>query len=143
MAVYRAPMRSRDDGVDPGLAVDRALRLGLCGVGGRLPVAPVDLDDAVAATEVTHGPRAAARLRRFAQVADGSVVWTRDAQGDFWSGVLSGAWRYDGDAKAHAADLVHVRPCSWSAAPDQPPDAVLASFARGGRNFQRVTRAVG
>ncbi|MDH6287585.1 hypothetical protein M2275_002489 [Rhodococcus opacus] len=34
--VYRAPMRSRRDDVDPGLAVQRALAMDVCGIGGLL-----------------------------------------------------------------------------------------------------------
>ena len=44
-------------------------------------------------------------------------------------------------AEAHAVDLVHVRPCMWRAEPladDEIPPAVRHTFARGGRNWQRV-----
>ena len=40
-SAYRAPMRSRDDDVSDGPAVERALELGVCGMGGRLDDAPV------------------------------------------------------------------------------------------------------
>jgi hypothetical protein len=139
VSTYRAPMRSRLDDVDPALAVERALDLGVCGVGGRLTVEPTTLDEAVRAVALAHDERVAARLRRFALVDDGAEVWTRDAGGRFVVGVLEGPWRWDGDDQAFAADLQHVRRCTWSA-PDAPvPHAVLASFERGGRNFQRIT----
>ena len=138
MPVYRAPMRSRRDDVDPTLAVGRALRLGLVGIGGRLATAPDSLAQALGATYDEHSERAAARLRRFAEVPAGAQVWTRDDDGLFHVGVVTGAWRYDADAEAWAADLVHVRDCAWSDPPDVVPGAVLATFARGGRNFQQV-----
>lgn len=141
MSVYRAPMRSRRDDVDPVLAVERALALGVVGIGGRLAEPPVTLADAVAATYETHGERAAARLRRFADVEDGAQVWTR-ADGDFLVGTITGAWRYDPAPEARDVDLVHVRRCTWTTPEDGVPDAVLAAFARGGRNFQRI-RALG
>jgi hypothetical protein len=138
MPVYRAPMRSRRDDVDPALAVARALRLGLVGVGGRLAVAPGTLEGALAATYDEHGERAAARLRRFAAVEAGAQVWTRDDEGLYRVGEVTGPWRYDTSAEAWVADLVHVRDCSWSAPADVVPGAVLATYARGGRNFQQV-----
>jgi hypothetical protein len=113
---------------------------GLCGVGGRLSRAPDTLADAVVGTERTYGERAARRLERFAAVADGAQVWTRDERGHHHTGLLAGPWWYDDSPGAAAADLVHVRRCDWTEVPDdEVPDAVLATFARGGRNFQRIT----
>lgn len=121
--VYRAPMRSRSDDVDPWLAVEQALLHGVCGMG-----------------EVTDD-RAAARLERFAAVPDGAFVWTRDADGATYLGRLTGPCRRDDDPAAVEADLVHVRDCTWLPDPlpaaDLPP-AVTRTFARGGRNVQRI-----
>lgn len=105
--VYRAPMRG---------AVDRALALGLVGIGAA--------DDA-------RGER---RLSRFAAVPDGAEVWTRDEAGFFFRGVLAGAVLED-------PELGHARPCTWDAEPlaeHQVPAAVAATYRRGGRNFQRI-----
>ena len=123
MAVYRAPMRSRRDDVEPWLAVERALRLGLCGMGA-----------------VTDD-RTARRLERFSAVAEGSFVWTRDGDGDTYLGRLLGGCRHDASAEAATADLVHVRDCTWLTDPVDPmdvPPAVTHTFARGGRNFQEI-----
>jgi hypothetical protein len=115
-------MRSRRDDVEPRLAVERALELGLCGMG--------------AADDV----RAERRLEKFAAAADGTYVWTRGAQG-FHLGRLTGPCRRDDSEAAVAADLVHVRPCEWL---DEPVDAALVpeqvsyAFSRGGRNLQRI-----
>ena len=143
---YRAPMRSRRDDVDTGLAQARAVALGLVGMGGRLdpsPGADADLEEVLSRTLVEHGERMARRVERFAAVPEGAVVWTRDGDARFRRGTLAGPWRYDDARPAYAADLVHVRPCAW----DDPleehmvPAAVLASFERGGRNFQRIRAA--
>lgn len=137
--MLRAPMRSRDDAVDHAAALRRALAEGVCAIGGRLSRPPYDLGEALVLLEEEHGPRVAARLRRFADEADGTLAWTRDAEGGWWSGVLDGAWRYDTDPQAHRLDLVHVRPCAWREVADADvPPAVRASFARGGRNLQRI-----
>ena len=116
-------MRSRSDEVDPHLAVERALRLGLCGMG-----------------EVTE-ERAARRLERFAAVPAGAFVWTRDVDGLTYLGRLSGEWRRDDDPEAVSADLVNVRDCTWLTDPvpeTELPPAAIRTFARGGRNFQQV-----
>ena len=66
-------------------------------------------------------------------------MWTRDTAGLYWLGRIDGPlFNDDGGA---AVDLVHVRPCRWTAEPVLEPDvpaAVLATFARGGRNFQQT-----
>lgn len=122
--VYRAPMRSRRDDIDPQAARDRALRRGLVGFG-----------------DAETGERLARRIDRFAAAPDGSFVWTRDDDGLYWLGRIAGAYFRDDDAAAVAVDLIHVRPCRWLPSPiveSAVPAAVLATFARGGRNFQRT-----
>ncbi len=111
--VYRAPM------VD---GVRRALELGLCGMSA-------------------HDERGERRVDRFAEVPDGSFVWTRDADGEYFVGRLMGPLRHDDSDEAVAAGLTEIRPCVWT---DQPvpehevPAATLQTFARGGRNFQET-----
>lgn len=140
-STYRAPMRSRRDDVPPGAGVERALHLGLCGMGGRLAAPPASVADALVATDRELGERAARRLERFADAMDGAFVWTRDFDGHFWLGRLNGPWRYDSTPEGRLAHLVHVRPCEWRAvASAKVPAAVSATFARGGRNWQRIRR---
>ncbi|SEH48674.1 hypothetical protein SAMN04489835_0389 [Mycolicibacterium rutilum] len=122
--VYRAPMRSRRDDIDPQGAIDRALEHGLVGFG-----------------DAETGERLARRISRFAAAPDGSFVWTRDADGLYWLGRIDGPYLRDDDPAAVAVDLVHVRPCRWLASPmveSVTPAAVLATFGRGGRNFQQT-----
>lgn len=139
--VYRAPLRSRRDDIDPGLTQARALAEGVCGFGGALDPAPADLDTALRLAAEQYDPRVSARIERFAGIAPGALVWTRDADGLFWLGRLDGPWRYDSSAEAQSVDLVHVRDCTWRATPfteRDVPAAVVATFARGGRNVQRI-----
>ncbi|MGC4936431.1 GAF domain-containing protein [Kribbella sp. DT2] len=140
--VHRAPMRSRRDDVPDGLAVDRALDLGLCGIGGTLHPPPSTLDDAIERLSTSYDERAARRLHRFAEVPDGSFVWTREIDGLYRLGCLAGPWRYDASPAAVEADLVHVRPCVWAPRPyAEVPAEVASTFSRGGRNFQRIRDA--
>ncbi|MFN3865883.1 MAG: GAF domain-containing protein [Demequina sp.] len=139
--VYRAPMRSRRDDVPLGVAVERALTKGLCGFGGALAPPPQDLDDAIDKATAQHDERLARRIGRFAEAQEGAWVWTRDVDGWYWLGRLGGAWRYDASGAAAAADLTHVRPCRWLGTPvpdSRVPAGVLATFARGGRNWQQT-----
>jgi hypothetical protein len=115
-------MRSRRDDIDPRLAVERALHLGLCGMGA------------------AEDDRAERRLVRFAAAPDGTYVWTRGPAG-FHLGRLTGPCRHDDAEAAVAADLVHVRPCEWIEEPVDPtlvPEQVSYAFSRGGRNLQRI-----
>jgi hypothetical protein len=124
--VYRAPMRSRSDDVDLRATIERARRLGLCGFGQRV---------------VDDEQRLDRRVARFAAIDDGSYVWTRDTEGLYWLGRIAGPYFYDDDADAAAVDLVHVRPCGWLPEPvleSDAPAAVVATFGRGGRNFQQT-----
>lgn len=119
-------MRSRRHDVDLGATIERARALGLCGFGG--PRQPSD-------------ERLARRIERFQDVEDGSFVWTRDTQGLYWLGRIDGPYFYDDDKAAAAVDLVHVRPTRWLAEPllePGVPAAVVATFRRGGRNFQQT-----
>ena len=127
-AVYRAPMRSRRDDIDVQASIDRALALGLVGFGGIGGVAAPGAD-----------ARLARRIDRFADVAEESFVWTRDADGLYWLGRIDGPYYYDSEGEP--VDLVHVRPCRWLSRPmleSAVPAAVVATFGRGGRNFQQT-----
>lgn len=128
VAVYRAPMRSRADAVEPQATIDRARRLGVCGFG-RLVSGSAEQE------------RLARRVARFTELDEGSFVWTRDTHGWFWLGRISGPYVYDTGKTAAAVDLVHVRPCEWLSMPileQDAPAAVIATFGRGGRNFQEI-----
>jgi len=141
MPVYRAPMRSRDDAVPRGVGPERALELGICGIGGRLEPAPGSLAEALVAADAQSGIRLAWRIERFAKAPIGAFVWTRDVDGLTYLGRIAGPWAYDAGEDAAAADLVHVRRCEWLAHPiDQAevPAGVRATFARNGRNWQRI-----
>jgi hypothetical protein len=128
VAVYRAPMRSRNDAVEPQATIDRALRLGSCGFGQSV-------------SQPAEQERLALRVARFAELDEGSFVWTRDTNGWFWLGRISGSYFYDADETAAAVDLVHTRACDWLSTPileHDVPVAVIATYQRGGRNFQEI-----
>jgi hypothetical protein len=132
-------MRSRRDDIDAQPAIDRARRFGLCGFGGVLHPPPDDLESASMLADKEYGPRFARRIERFAEVAPGSLAWTRDADGMYWLGRIEGPYTYAADGAA--VDLVHVRACQWLSSPLLEPDvpaAVIATFRRGGRNFQQT-----
>ena len=112
-AVYRAPMVG---------GVERALDCGVCGMSA---------DD----------ERSLRRVDRFEQVPDGSFVWTRTDDGEYFLGRLHGTLREDRTPDAIAAGLIFVRDCRWTADPvpeHEVPAATVQTFARGGRNFQQT-----
>ena len=111
VGVWRAPRRPRGEDV---LAADAALAAGVVGIGD---------DD----------PR---RVRRLAELPEGDFVWTRDADGLYFVGrVGAGRW------VSPVGGLTHARAARWLERPfgeDDVPVAVAATFARGGRNLQRI-----
>lgn len=120
--VLRAPMRSRDDAVDHLATLERALTVGVVGMGA------------------ARDERAEQRLDRFVAVPEGSYAWTRTHAG-LHLGRVVGPHRIDESHAATRVDLVHVRACDWLPEPVDPalvPGQVTYAFSRGGRNLQRI-----
>lgn len=139
--VFRAPMRARTLDLPAGAGAEHGLAHDLVGIGDALPRRPRSLEAAVEAAAREHGEKAGRLLERFAAAPDGAFVWTRDRQGAFHLGRLDGPWRYADDAPARETGIHHVRPARWLDRPffdDDVPAGIAATFARGGRNFQRV-----
>lgn len=123
--IYRAPMRSRTLELPAGVGAEYGLQQGVVGIG---PGA---------------GPKAERMLRAFAELPDGTFVWTRDTAGLFHLGRIAGPLREDAVA-ASQVGLPYVRPADWLGrpfGPDEAPADVVATFARGGRNLQRTHSA--
>jgi len=65
----------------------------------------------------------------------------RDTDGTYWLGRIAGPLRPADQAAREAAGLTHVRAADWLERPfgeHDVPAGVAATFARGGRNFQRT-----
>jgi hypothetical protein len=123
VSIYRAPMRARELDLPPGVGAEHGIRRGVVGIGRG------------------SGEKAARMLHRFATVPDGVYVWTRDCGGGYHLGRMSGPMHEDRSPDARAVGIVHVRPAHWLQrvfTERDVPRAVAATFARGGRNFQRI-----
>lgn len=124
--IYRAPMRARDHDAPPGAGARFGLEHGVVGIGSGT------------------GEKAARMLRRFAELPDGTFVWTRTEDGLFHLGRIDGPYRRDDSEAARAVGIGHVRRTAWLERPfsdDEVPADVAATFARGGRNLQRTHSA--
>jgi len=135
-------MRARTlDDVPAGAGAEHGLRHGLVGTGDALPRVPRSLDEAVAAAAEAYGAKAARMLRAFAELPEGTFVWTRASDGAYHLGRIAGPWRYDDSPASREVGLHHIRPARWLDRPfgeDEVPAAVAETFARGGRNLQRT-----
>jgi hypothetical protein len=121
-AIYRAPMRARDRDVAAGVGALHGVAHGLVGIGD-------------------VGERAGRMVRRFADLPEGTFVWTRVPDGSYRLGRIAGPWRYDDSPSAGAVGIHHVRSARWVDRPfseDDVPTAVAETFARGGGNLQRI-----
>ena len=139
--ILRAPMRSHSDDVPPGAGAEFAIARDLVGIGEALDPSPRSLAEAILALTDTYNEKAGRMLARFADLPDGAFVWTRQRDGAYRLGRIGGDWRYDDSAAARAVGIHHVRPAFWTPARFEQatvPDAVARTFARGGRNLQRI-----
>jgi len=139
--IYRAPMRARDRDLPEGAGATYGLENGLVGTGDALEQPPDGIDHAIEATRAAHGHKAARMLERFADLPEGTFVWTRGPDGDFHLGRIAGPWRYDDSPGARAVGIHHVRAVRWldhAIGDREVPPAIAATFARGGRNLQRT-----
>ncbi|MCY3814367.1 MAG: hypothetical protein OXH15_21520 [Gammaproteobacteria bacterium] len=73
------------------------------------------------------------------RMAEGDLCWTRDWNGNYHVGRVTGPWRYVATPEHAAADVVNVRACHWvpTGTVDSVPGKVLNSF-RAGRTLQAV-----
>lgn len=138
--IYRAPMRARAMNAEREAGASFGLEYGVVGTGDALEGIPASLHQAIEETRGRYGEKAGRMLRTFAELPERTLVWTR-AHGFFRLGRISGPWRYDGSNAARQVGIHNVRPADWLERPfgdDEVPVAVSATFARGGRNFQRI-----
>jgi len=134
-------MRARNRDAPDGAGAAYGLEHGVVGIGDALDAPPAGPDDAATAAADAHGAKAARMLRNFAELDDGTYVWTYAGDGGYFLGRIAGAWRYDDSPAAREVGIHHVRPTTWldrRFGDDEVPSAVAATFARGGRNFQRT-----
>jgi hypothetical protein len=133
-------MRARDRDAPAGAGGEHGLEHGLVGIGDALPAPAATLAAAVEAAARAHGEKAGRMLRRFAELPDGTFVWTR-GESSYFLGRIAGPWRYDDSDAAREVGIHHVRPTRWLDGPfgeHEVPAGMVASFARGGRNLQRT-----
>ena len=115
-------MRARDRDAPAGAGGEHGVENGLVGIGS------------------TPGAKGRRMLSRFAQLPAGMFVWTR-GEIFYFLGRITGPCRYDDSPAADEVGIHHVRPTLWLERPfveQEVPVAVAATFARGGRNFQRI-----
>lgn len=139
--IYRAPMRARDRDAPEGAGAAFGVAHDLVGTGDELDVVPATIDEAVAAAGDRHGAKAARMLRAFADLADGTFVWTREERDVYRLGRIVGPWHYEDSPAARRVGIHHVRPTRWLPVRfdhERTPAAVLHTFGRGGRNLQRT-----
>lgn len=70
----------------------------------------------------------------------GDLCWTRDHNGSYYLGEVTGPWKYEGGSEHRNADIVNLRDCQWVevGSPDAVPGKVIDSLNVGG-TLQRVT----
>jgi hypothetical protein len=141
LPIFRAPMRAHNVETPAGAGADFGVARGLVGIGEFVGTTPESLAEAVSALAAANGEKAGRALLRFAGLPAGTCVWTQVADGSYRLGRLRGPWRYDTSAAAHKVGIHHVRRTLWLSSrfgSRDVPAAVARTFARGGRNLQRI-----
>jgi hypothetical protein len=139
--ILRAPMRSRSNDAPAGAGAEFGVTRGVVGIGEALDGPPRSLAEAILVLTRMHGEKAGRMLARFAELPDGAFVWTYQRDGAYRLGRIAGGWRYDDSLAAREVGIHHVRPTVWSPrrfGDGNVPGAVARTFARGGRNLQRI-----
>jgi hypothetical protein len=134
-------MRSRAIEIRPGAGADFAVQHGLVGIGERLDTSPQTASEAILDVTQAHGEKAGRLLARFIGLPDGTFVWTRQSDGAYRLGRITGPWRYDDSPAARAVGIHHLRRARWLPRrfnDTEAPYGVVRAFARGGRNLQRT-----
>lgn len=137
-------MRARALDLQQFVGAAHGVKEGLVGTGDILDPEPEDLDEALELTAAAYGPKAVRMLERFAALPEGTLVWTRTGEDEFRLGSIEGRWRWDGSTAARAVGIHNVRTTRWldrAFGEDETPRAVVATFERGGKNFQRTNDA--
>lgn len=149
--IYRIPMRSAKPDVDHTAEIERAIELGICGVGwGVLEDPPRTLGETLERIEAFPsdrgwGSRAARCVERFAAAPRGSLMWSRHTDGTWLLGKLTGRWRGDYSIEAAVVDLHQVRTTKWAPhrlLTEEVPGAVIRAFSGRGSSFSEIHNQV-
>ena len=146
--LWRVKMRSSLPRVDHRAALRRCRDKGIVGLGWYLDGerSSGNADRIVTAIRTSpldgYGPRAANVVRMIAcDAQEGDVVWTRDLDGRYWVGRITGPFRYGGSKAAWSHDLHQTRPVAW--APRtldelETPGDVIRAFTGIGQSICRI-----
>jgi hypothetical protein len=146
--MYRCPMRSGkwSDRAAHTRQIEHVLEQGIVGIGwGYLEDPPTTLAQALEQAENAPWPgwgrNAANTIKRFANAADDSLIWTLHTDGRWLLGRMHGPWRPDYSEAAIATDVHQVRHCQWAPRPllsEEVPGAVIRAFSGIGSSFSRI-----
>ena len=78
-------------------------------------------------------------VRRFHDLAIGTLIWSRERNGRYWLGRIEGDWEYRDDETAQRLDLFNLRSTSWHpvGTEDRVPGRVVNAF-RSRMTLQRI-----
>jgi hypothetical protein len=141
-------LRSLKDGVDHARQVAYCVDGGRVGIGWGIEALPdgASLDEVTAAIrakdEPGWGSQAASTVRLFGEeAAVGDFVWTRDLEGRFRLGRISGRYRYENSVAAKELDTHQVRAAEWAPTPLgdlEVPGAVIRAFSGTSTSFSHI-----
>jgi hypothetical protein len=146
--IWRTKLRSLKPGVDHARQVAYCLEGGRVGIGWGIEglATGASLAEVLATIRANDSPgwgwQAASTVRLFGEDAHvGDFIWTRDLQGRFRLGRITGPYRYENPAKAKELDTHQVRDADWAeqALGDLAvPGAVIRGFSGTSTSFSHM-----
>ncbi len=134
--VQRLHIRSTIEGVSHTAATAWCLEHGKAGMGWGFWDSPGKRtwDEYVETSDAVNS-----NVRRFKEMPVGSLIWTRELNGEYWIGEVTGDWEYEDNAVARQMDLFCLRETDWQkvGTEDRVPGRVVNAF-RSSRTLQRI-----
>ncbi|TAE83530.1 MAG: hypothetical protein EAZ74_00680 [Alphaproteobacteria bacterium] len=110
----------------------------IAGIGWAVDEQPKNLDHYISLAKAKH-KGSPASIAFAHKPKSGDHIWTRDKNGIYYLGKVTGEWNYQFTEEAHQLDIPNQIPCAWKKIGNEEhvPGKVIACF-RASRAFQAI-----
>jgi len=142
MTVYRIHIRPKGGLANPKVSFDYCLKENVLGLGWQTETQNSDVTWEEYETEASeiYGSDELSRVRYLKDnLIKDDLIWTRDADGNYYLGKVVSEWEYYSNLKAQNADIVNVVRCELKKvlSVDDVPGKVVACF-RPSKTIQSI-----
>lgn len=142
MTVYRIHIRPKGGLANPKLSFDYCLKESVLGLGWQTESqnSNASWEEYEAEAARIYGSGELSRLRYLKNnLKENDLVWTRDAEGNYYLAKVVSEWEYFSNSEAQDADIVNIVRCDLIKIPsvDDVPGKIVACF-RPSRTIQAI-----